>query len=302
MNLRHLRYFVAVAEELHFGRAAARVHIAQPPLSRQIKDLENELGVRLFDRNRQGVALTAAGGIFLGEIRQVLEQLSYAAAAARRADRGEIGTLRIGYVGSVVYSGLPQIVRAFRKRYPGVEVRLHEMSPTMQIEALIANRIDVSFARGPVDEPTLNVQTVLDEALVAALPSDHPLRTMAQLGIGMLAREPFVATARARGPGYHDHIISLCRSAGFVPRVLQEGSHFDVLSLVAAGIGVAIVPTSLRGIRHGDVVYRPLRERARAQLVMVSRKSATSHILREFIDDVRRLGARGIRRGAHRPK
>jgi DNA-binding transcriptional LysR family regulator len=302
MNFRHLRYFVAVAEELHFGRAAARVRIAQPPLSRQIKDLENELGVRLFDRNRQGVALTAAGGVFLGEVRQVLEQLEHAAATARRADRGELGTLRIGYVGSVAYSGLPEIVRAFRERCPGVDARLHEMSPAMQIEALIANRLDVSFARGPVDEPALDVQTVLDEALVAALPSGHPLSARAQLGIAMLAREPFVVTARARGPGFHDHIISLCRSAGFVPRVVQEGSHFDVLSLVAAGTGVAIVPTSLREIRHGDVVYRPLRERPRAQLVMVSRKNATSPVLREFIDDVRRLGARGIQRGARKAK
>lgn len=301
MELRHLRYFVAVAEELHFGRAAARVHISQPPLSRQIRDLEQELGARLFDRGRHGVALTAAGGVFLGEVRRLLEQLDHSVAAARRADRGELGTLRIGYVGSVAYSGLPEIVRAFRTRLPSVEVRLREMSPAEQVEALLADRLDVSFARGPVEEPGLRVQTVLDETLVAALPSSHPLSARREVGLAMLAREPFVLTARARGPGFHDHILTICRNAGFSPRVVQEGSHFDVLSLVAAGTGVAIVPASLREIRRGDVVYRPLRERPRTQLVMVSSKNATSPVLRQFVDDVQRLGGRGIRRGSRKP-
>lgn len=302
MDLRHLRYFLAVAEERHFGRAAARVHVSQPPLSRQIRDLEEELGVRLFDRDRHGVALTAAGGVFLGEVRRLLEQLDHSVEAARRADRGELGTLRIGYVGSVAYSGLPEIVRAFRARLPTVEVRFQEMSPAEQVEALLADRLDVGFARGPVEEPGFVVHTVLDEPLVAALPSDHPLGARKELALTMLAGEPFLLTARARGPGFHDHIIGLCLTAGFSPRVVQEGSHFDVLSLVAAGTGVAIVPTSLREIRRGDVVYRPLRERPRTQLVMVSRRNATSPVLREFVDDVQRLGGRGIRRGSRKPK
>ena len=302
MELRHLRYFLAVAEELHFGRAAARVFIAQPPLSRQIRDLEEELGVRLFDRDSHGVALTAGGAAFLGEVRRLLEQLDQAIATTRHADRGELGTLRIGYVGSVVYSGLPEIVRAFRARLPRVEVRFQEMSPASQVEALLAFRLDVGFARGPVDEPALAVQTVLDETLVAALPLGHALCSRRDVKLSMLAREPFALTARVRGRGFHDYILTLCRSAGFSPSVVQEGSHFDVLSLVAAGAAVAIVPTSLREIRPADVVYRPLRERPRTQVVMATRKGASSPVLREFVSDVQRLGRQGLGPASRRPK
>jgi DNA-binding transcriptional LysR family regulator len=296
MDLRHLRYFVAVAQELHFGRAAARLHIAQPPLSRQIRDLEEELGVRLFSRDRRKVVLTAAGQVFLREIGPLFGQLEQAVDAARRAERGEIGTLHIGYVGAVVYSALPEIIRAFRARLPQVEVRLQEMSPAAQIEGLLRGHLEVGFARGPIEEPALDVETVLDEALVAALPAGHPLNARRRLRLATLRAEPFVVTARSRGPGYYDHIITICRDAGFSPRVVQEGSHFDVLSLVAAGCGVAIVPVSMKEIRRGDVVYRPLLERPRTQLVMASRRDATLPVLREFLASVRRLGGRGIHR------
>lgn len=296
MELRHLRYFVAVAEELHFGRAAARLHVAQPPLSRQIRDLEAELGATLFDRTRRAVALTVAGTAFLEEVRHVFESVERGTTAARRAHRGEIGVLRIGYVGSVAYSGLPEIVRAFRARLPGVEIRMQEMSPARQVEALLGERLDVGFARGPVDEPALDVQTVLDEPLVAAIPFQHALASRAKVPLRALAHEPFLVTARTRGPGYHDYVLTACRQAGFSPRIVQEGSHFDVLSLVAAGMGVAVVPSSLREIRRGDVLYRPLLERVRTQLVMVSRRTSTSPVLREFVIGVKRLGRHGLHR------
>src|SRR5215471_3790909 len=170
MELRHLRYFVAVAEELHFGRAAARVHIAQPALSRQIRSLEDEMKLRLFERDRRRVSLTAAGVVFLDEVKGLMEQLERAVESARRAARGERGTLRIAYVPAVAYAGLPEIVRAFRQRVPDVEVRLQETHPARQIEALLAGRIDVGFARGPIQEPSLIVETVMEEPLVAALP------------------------------------------------------------------------------------------------------------------------------------
>jgi DNA-binding transcriptional LysR family regulator len=165
MQLRHLRYFVAVAEELHFGRAAARVHGAQPALSRQIRSLEEEMGLRLFERDRRRVALTAAGVAFLDEARFLLGHVERAVAAARRAERGELGLLRIGYVPAVVGTGLPEIVRAFRQRFPGVDVRLQEMNPALQVEGLLGKRVDVGFVRGPIDEPALAAQTVLEEPL-----------------------------------------------------------------------------------------------------------------------------------------
>jgi DNA-binding transcriptional LysR family regulator len=295
MELRHLRYFVAVAEELHFSRAAARVHVAQPALSRQIRALEEEMGLRLFERDRRRVALTAAGAAFFEEARSVLGDVDRAVETARRAARGEHGALRIGYVPAGVFTGLPDLVRAFRRRLPGVDVRLQEMNPAMQVEALLADRVDVGFVRGPVHEPALAAKTVLEEPLVAALPAGHRLGGHTRLGLAMLAGEPFVLQARSRGPGSHDQILAICRSAGFSPRVVQEGSNIDVLSLVASGAGVAIVPTSLRVIRRAGVIFRPLRERPVTQLNMVWRKTATSPVLREFLAEVERLGARGIR-------
>jgi DNA-binding transcriptional LysR family regulator len=295
MQLRHLRYFVAVADELHFGRAAARVRVAQPALSRQIRALEEEIGLRLFERDRRRVALTAAGASFLEEARFLLAHVERAVEAARRADRGELGSLRIGYVPAVVGTGLPEIVRAFRRRFPGVAVHLQEMNPAMQVEALLGERVDVGFVRGPIHEPALAAQTVLEEPLLAALPSGHRLGRHKRLRLVMLASEPFVLQARSRGPGSHDQILAICRSAGFSPRVVQEGSQFDVLNLVASGAGVAIVPASLRTIRRAGVLYRQLNERPMTRLDMVWRKNAASPVLREFLEEVRRLGARGIR-------
>jgi DNA-binding transcriptional LysR family regulator len=295
MELRHLRYFVAVAEELHFSRAATRVHVAQPALSRQIRALEEEMGLRLFERDRRRVALTVGGAVFLEAARSILRDVEQAVDTARRAARGEHGTLRIGYVPAVVYTGLPEIVRAFRKRLPGVDVRFQEMSPALQLEALLGERVDVGFVRGPVHEPALAAKTVLEEPLVAVLPSGHRLGGHKRLGLAMLAGEPFVLQARSRGPESHDHILALCRNAGFSPRVVQEGSHIDVLSLVASGAGVAIVPTSLRVFRRAGVVFCPLRERPVTQLTMVWRKNAASPVLREFLAEVQRLGDRGIR-------
>jgi DNA-binding transcriptional LysR family regulator len=268
--------------------------VAQPALSRQIRALEEEMGLRLFERDRRRVALTASGAVFLQAARSVLRDVEQAVDIARRAARGEHGTLRIGYVPAVVCTGLPEIVRAFRKRLPGVDVRFQDMSPALQLEALLRERVDVGFVRGPVHEPALAAATVLEEPLVAVRPSGHRLGGHKRLGLAMLAGESFVLQARSRGPESHDQILALCRNAGFSPRVVQEGSHIGVLSLVASGIGVAIVPTSLRVFRRAGIVFRPLREPV-TQVTMVWRKSAESPVLREFLAEVCRLGGRGIR-------
>src|SRR5262249_1900985 len=199
MELRRVRSFIAVAEELHFGRAATRVHIVQPALSRQIRALEEEMGLRLFERDRRRVALTPAGAVFLDEARALLEHVDRAVEAARRAARGELGSLRIGYVPAMVITGLPEIVRGVRKRFPGVEVRLREMDPALQVESLLGDRVDVGFARGPIHEPALATVTILEEPLVAALPSGHQLGRHKRLRLSMLAGEPFVLQARPRG-------------------------------------------------------------------------------------------------------
>src|SRR5262245_13588236 len=293
MELRHLRSFVAVAEELHFGRAAARVHIVQPALSRQIRALEEELGVRLFERDRRRVALTPAGTTFLDEVRGLFEHVNRAVDAARRADRGERGSLRIGYVPAMASTGLPALVRTFRNRYPDVDVQMHEMNPAMQVEALLGKRVDVGFVRGPIHEPALETETVLEEPLVAALPSGHRLGRHKRLRLAMLAGEPFVLQARSSGPGSHDQILAVCRSAGFSPQVVQEGSQAEVGSLVASGAGVAIVPASLRAIRRAGVLYRPLHERPMTRLDMAWRKDGASPVLRAFLSEVQQ-SARNI--------
>jgi DNA-binding transcriptional LysR family regulator len=287
MELRHLRYFVAVAQTLHFGRAAQRMHVAQPALSRQIRDLELEMGLRLFERDRRHVALAPAGAVFLRGALLLLESLDRAIDAAKRSARGELGTLRVTYIPTAVFSRLPEIVRAFRQRLPGVEVRMHETPPAQQVEALLNGRADIGFARGPVHEPALEVELVAEEALVAALPSGHRLGSLKTLKLEMLAREPFVLQARSRGPGFHDEVLAICRRAGFSPRVVQEGSQIDTINLVAAGIGVAIVPNSTRALRRAGVTYRPLSERPTAQLVMIWRGKSVSPLLREFLQAVR---------------
>jgi DNA-binding transcriptional LysR family regulator len=271
------------------------VHIVQPALSRQIRALEDEMGVRLFERDRRSVALTPAGVVFLEEARSVLEHMARAVEAAQRADRGELGSLRIGYVPAMVSTGLPEVVRRFRERYPDVDVQLHEMTPATQIEALLRERVDVGFVRGPVHEPALASQTVLEEPLVAALPSGHRLGRIKRLRIAMLAGEPFVLQARSLGPGSHDQILAVCRSAGFSPRVVQEGSQAEVASLVASGAGVAIVPASLRAIRRAGVLYRPLHERPMTRLDLVWLKDSAVPVRDAFLAEVQQMGVRRIR-------
>src|SRR5450432_266347 len=174
MELRHLRYFVTVAEELHFGRAAARLHMAQPPLSRQIQLLEAELGFQLFERSRRRVELTPAGGALLGGARQVFDTLDVAIHDARSASQGESGRLVVGYPSSLAYSGLTELLRAFRSRVPGVEVTLRELSPGEQLSALKAGNLDVGFVRSSLDDPSLSAELVRREALMVVLPNDHP--------------------------------------------------------------------------------------------------------------------------------
>jgi DNA-binding transcriptional LysR family regulator len=296
MELRHLRYFMAVAEEGHFGRAARRLGLAQPPLSRQIQALEAEIGFELFDRSRRRVELTAGGEVLLRHARDVLEALELGVREARRAASGEIGRIVVGYPSSLAYSGLTELLRAFRDRSPGVEIALREMPPQSQLDALRARHIDVGFVRAPLDDPALSAELVRREPLIVALPADHPLAARKRIALSQLAGEPFVCFPRSRGPAFFDHIMRLCHDAGFTPRIAQEAPQLDIISLVAAGFGVAIMPASLRELRRDGLALRPIVGSPRADLLVAWRSDDRSPALRDFIELVRQIGVRRGRR------
>jgi DNA-binding transcriptional LysR family regulator len=299
MDLRHLRYFVAVAEERHFSRAARRLQMAQPPLSRQIQDLEAELGFSLFDRSKRRVELTPAGSVFLAHTRRIFSALDLAVHEAKRASVGESGRVVIGYLSSLAYSGITELLRAYRARFPSIELALRELPPQEQIDALKEGRIDVGFVRGPLDDAALASECVRREPLVVALPLDHPLASRKRIALEVLAREPFVLFPRQRSPAFFDQLMGLCRAAGFSPHIVQEAPQLDVLSLVAAGFGVAIVPQSTRNVRRLGLALRPIVGSPMTDLLIAWRADDTSPALAELLSFVRRVGvhkASGARR------
>ncbi|WP_144157290.1 LysR substrate-binding domain-containing protein [Paraburkholderia sp. BCC1885] len=268
MDLRRIRYFIVLSEELHFGRAAQRLNMAQPPLSQQIRVLEEELGARLFDRSNRRVELTAAGKALLPEARALLEQAGRTEEVARRAQRGELGELRVGFTGSTAFSVvIPQLIYEYRRRLPGVHLRLEELTTRQQLTAMLEQRMEVAFVRGatrPELPPALQATRLFEDALVAALPAQHPLAVQGgALSVAAFKDEAFVMYPRESGTGVYDQIIALCQQAGFVPRVAQEARESPtIVGLVAAGLGVALVPASLQSINVNGVAYRPLREKA----------------------------------------
>lgn len=259
IELRHLRYFAAVAEELHFGRAAERIGIAQPPLSQQIKSLEELVGYPLFERRPQ-VRLTPAGVALLEVARRTLSQVQEGIASARRAGRGETGKITVGFAASILTTALPEILRTYRERFPGVELRLRELSSAAQAAALADGDIDVAFVREAVEHGAgLVCEPILREEFVAVLPPTHRLAEWPELPLGEFVGEPFVHFPRAVAPALYDQVGDACRRAGFQPRVVQEAQEWlTILGLVEAGLGVSLVPDSFRRLRWGGVQYRPL--------------------------------------------
>ncbi|HWH11106.1 MAG TPA: LysR substrate-binding domain-containing protein [Solirubrobacteraceae bacterium] len=292
MELRHLRYFVAVAEELHFHRAAARLHMSQPPLSQQIRALETELGVELLRRNRRRVELTEAGAAFLGEARGILASVQQAGDLARRVARGEIGKLSVGFVGSAMYATVPEILRAFRERHPDVELQLRPFPTAPQLEALRDGRVDVGFLRPPVQRAGLEIETIQRETIVVALPTDHPLAgSSAAIAIGQLRNETFVLLARTESPGVYDSLaLTLSELAGN-PRAVQEADDMQTLiGLVSAGIGVALVPISVSLLERPGVVYRRLSGRApTVELALAWRSGPVAPVVAAFLAVARAL-------------
>jgi DNA-binding transcriptional LysR family regulator len=285
MELRHLKYFVAVAEELHFGRAAKRLHIAQPPLSQQIMNLEDELGVKLFDRTRRTIQMTDAGIYFLKEAQQVLSHVEQAAETARRIFRGQAGRLIVGFVGSVVHTVLPEGLRLFRERFPDVELVLQELNTTEQRQSLHAKRIDVGFLYPDAQDSMLASQMLTQAPLMVVLPKKHALSGRKSLHMRELAQEPFIANTRSSEPVVRDAFISLCHSAGFSPRIEQEAGHVQtVLGLVASGLGVCLLPDFIKNIRRPGVKYIPLAgSPPTVKLAVVWRSDNSSILVKSFV-------------------
>ncbi len=291
MELRHLRYFVAVAEELHFGRAAERLHIVQPALSKQVSALEQELGVQLLNRTKRRVSLTDAGEAFLGEAREVLRQSTHAIETARRAARGEHGRLEIGYVGPAIESILPGIVREYRDRYPDVKLDLHELTSLMQMRRLREGVLDVGFLRTRANDDELVFRSVFRESILLALPCGHPLAAREEVLLEQLADEPFVQIPRRREPATYDRLIAFCRNAGFSPNIVQEAERVpSVLGLVASGVGVAFAPGSAQQLRRAGVVYRALKDASFTyEVVLAHRRDGVSPALHRFLETVDEL-------------
>ena len=295
MELRHLRYFIAVAEEGHITRAAQRLGIQQPPLSLQIRALEKELNVQLFRRLPRGVELTDAGSAFLERARAILEQVEQALATTRRTARGEQGRVAVGFTSSAPFHPfVPRVIRTFREMSPLVSLELEESGSSELVQALHSEEIDAAFIRSPVaDVVDLLVRPILEEAMLVALPAAHPLAALPDidaetaLPLAALASETFILYKRPGGPGLYDTIIAACRGSGFSPRVGQEAPRIiSTLNLVAAGLGVSIVPSSLRRLQMDGVVYRRLADNAqlRAPLILACRRGENSAAVRRFIE------------------
>jgi DNA-binding transcriptional LysR family regulator len=263
MELRHLRYFRAVAEERHFGRAAERLHMAQPPLSQQIRHLEAELGVTLLRRSTRRVELTDAGSAYLERVRAILSDVEDAGAEAQRVAAGLEGRLVIGCVGSATYSLLPTFARTLRDQLPGVDVAFRgEMLVPDQIEALLAGRIDLALLRPPADEPALAVTTLRRDRLIVALPERHRLAVRQRIRVADLRDQDLVVHASGGRSVMHGAVTALCRDAGFEPRVRHEVAETSTLvTFVAAGLGIAVVPEPVAELRLAGTTYRPLARR-----------------------------------------
>ena len=295
IDLRRLQAFVAVAEEGHITRAAERLGMAQPPLSRLIRGLETELGTLLFRRLPRGVALTETGATLLEEARALLAQSGRIADTVRRTARGEQGRLAVGFTSSAALHPLiAQALLAFRTARPGVRLELDEADTAELVEAVVHGRIDAAFIRSPASHlDRLTVDTVVDEPMLAALPKDHPLAG-AQHAVPLpdLSAEPFILYRRPTGPGLHDVIMGACKTAGFTPQVAQEAPRMPTtLSLVAAGLGISIVPSSMRRIAIEGVVFRAISHcpGLSAPIALALRRTTPSATATAFRDTVRRL-------------
>jgi DNA-binding transcriptional LysR family regulator len=298
MELRHLRYFIAVAEELNFRRAAERLHISQPPLTTQVQQLEEEIGAKLLVRDSHHVALTAAGNVFLQSCRQLLRDAHAAAQSARRAAQGETGRLAIGFIASLAHGIVPSLLRNYRSRFPDVELILAEMDTSQQLEELRERRIDVGLmgAWAPLENSKLESVVIAEEPLIAALPEDHALARRRTLQLAALAHEKFVLASRQNASGYNTWLFRLCGKAGFKPQVARETYRrtTTVLNYVAAGFGVTVVPAQFSRVPTSGVVFVPLARRTPSyRYCAVWHRDGSTPVLERFVTAARAFKSLG---------
>ncbi|MGJ7541643.1 LysR family transcriptional regulator [Variovorax sp. LT1R16] len=296
LETRLLQQFIAVAEELHFSRAAERLHMAQPPLSQAIRRLESEIGSPLFERTKRSVALTPAGTSFLERARSILQSLDESVAHTRRVAQGIDGRLTLTFIHITPYAPLLRALRHFRAASPGVAFEMIEATTREQVEALENGTADIGFMRTPgTSTPTLRFETVAREPIWVALPAGHRLAGHASIELALLKDEDFVASPRPLGPGFHDQLVRLCQAAGFQPRVVQHARKLQTLiALVASGFGMALIPASLASEAREDVVFRSITASGsehllQLDLLMAWNGSQASPLRDRLIEEIRRL-------------
>ncbi len=293
IETRLLQQFIAVAEELHFNRAAERLHMAQPPLSQAIRKLEGAAGAPLFERTPRSVALTPAGAAFLETARRTVQSLEEGVAQTRRVAQGMEGHLTLTFINIAPYASLLQALRHFRELNPGIAFTMREATTQEQVNALEQGEADIGFMRTPgTTTPHLRMERLLSERICVALPAGHPLAAKAGIDLALLRDEAFVASPRTLGKGFHDQLIGLCQTAGFVPDIVQHGRQMQTLiALVTAGFGIALLPASLATETREDVVFRPLQVEAaedvsRLELFMAWNETRTSAIRDRLIQAI----------------
>jgi LysR family transcriptional regulator, benzoate and cis,cis-muconate-responsive activator of ben and cat genes len=293
IELRHLRYFLAVAEELHFGRAARRLGISQPPLSLQIRQLESELGVQLFERTKRRVALTDGGRALLAEGKRLLSEFTNVAELVRRAAIGESGSLTVAFTASVMFETLPAIIRGFRARFPHVHVELREIGTGAQLVALRTGDLDIGFVRQPPPDHQLQFETVMTERLVLALSRTHPFAKRQTVKLRDVANEDWVLPPHDHTPGFHAQLMALCHEAGISPRVVQVSRElYTTVSLVDAGIGVTILPATMTTMGWKGVRYYPLQSKLGVTRIAAAwRRDNVNPTLTGFLDIARSVVA-----------